>query len=380
MAAKNETQATRIFYELENVMSDYKAFEEDSIALDKAKEAAERLSFYPMMFQAAMSLRRLGILEKLQALGKKGISSEELSTELGISQYGIETLLEAGLSLELVKLVEPYKYRIAKTGSFWLRDKQTVANADFVQDICYEGTHKMDLAIKEEKPAGLSVLGDWPTIYHGLSKLPKQEKESWFNFDHHYSDQAFPEAAKAVFEYEPKTMLDIGGNTGKWSFLCVEENPEVHMTIVDLPGQCGLANDRIAAAGLTDRISTHEQNVLDDSYQLPAPTDSVWMSQFLDCFSPDQIVHILTHAESALSDNGRVFILETFWDLQENITATYCLHATSLYFTTMANGNSKMYDSKRMEQYVEEAGLEVEKIVDTVGYYHSLMVCKKKEK
>ncbi|MDB4656106.1 methyltransferase, partial [Flavobacteriales bacterium] len=106
--------------------------------------------------------------------------------------------------------------------------------------------------------------------------------------------------------------------------------------------------------------------------------DAVWMSQFLDCFSPDQIKHILSHAKDALNDDGRVFILETFWDLQDSTTATYCLHGTSLYFTSMANGNSKMYDSKRMAQYVDEAGLEVEKIVETVGYYHSLMVCKKK--
>lgn len=358
----------------------YKDFVEDNISLDDAKETAERLSFYPMMFQAAMSLRRLGILERLQGVGKKGLTSEELSSELGISQYGVETLLEAGLSLNLVKLIEPYKYRIAKTGSFWLRDKQTVANADFIQDICYEGTLKMDEAIKEEKPAGLPVLGNWPTIYHGLSQLPQQEKDSWFNFDHHYSDQAFPAAAEEVFKYHPKTMLDIGGNTGKWSFLCVEKDPEVHMTIVDLPSQTGLANPRIEAAGLSDRISTHEQNVLDESYELPSPVDAVWMSQFLDCFGPDQIVHILSHAEAALSDNGRVFILETFWDMQENMTATYCLHGTSLYFTTMANGNSKMYDSERMAQYVEMAGLEVEKIVDTVGYYHSLMVCKRKGK
>lgn len=356
----------------------YKAFQEDEISIDDAKQQAERLSFYPMMFQAAMVLRRSGILGLVQSAGKKGITSQELSALSNTSQYGVETLLEAGLSLNLVKLLEPYKYVIAKTGAFWLRDKQTVANADFVQDICYEGTFHLDKAIAEEQPAGLPVLGDWPTIYHGLSKLPQREKDSWFNFDHHYSDQAFPEAAKSVFEYSPKTMLDIGGNTGKWSFLCVEENPDVHMTIVDLPSQTGLANPRIQEAGLSDRISTHEQNVLDDSYKLPGPVDAVWMSQFLDCFSPKQIVHILTHAEAALSENGRVFILETFWDKQEGMTATYCLHATSLYFTSMANGNSKMYDSARMAQYVEEAGLEVEKIVDTVGYYHSLMVCKRK--
>jgi cyclopropane fatty-acyl-phospholipid synthase-like methyltransferase len=235
----------------------------------------------------------------------------------------------------------------------------------------------MDDAIRNERPEGLSDLGDWPTIYHGLSELPGRSKESWFNFDHHYSDQAFPQACKEVFAYAPKTMLDIGGNTGKWSFLCVKDDKEVHMTIVDLPGQCSLAEERIHEAGLNDRIRTHEQNVLDADYTLPSPVDAVWMSQFLDCFNPEQIVHILRQSKDALSEDGHIFILETFWDMQESRTAAYCLHATSLYFTAMANGNSKMYDSKRMEEYVEEAGLVVERMVDTVGYYHSLMVCKR---
>jgi ubiquinone/menaquinone biosynthesis C-methylase UbiE len=356
----------------------YKVFEEDNISLSEAKEAAERLSFYPMMFQAAVALNRTGVLQALANAGRKGATSEELSKETGVSQYGVETLLEAGLSLNLVKLMEPYKYKIGKTGSFWLMDKQTNANTNFIQDVCYNGTFHLEEAINKEEPSGLKELGDWPTIYHGLSKLPGRSKESWFTFDHHYSDQAFPQAREEVFQYKPKSMLDIGGNTGKWSFMCVENDSDVHMTIVDLPSQTGLANPRIKEAGLENRISTHEQNVLDAEYELPKNQDAVWMSQFLDCFSPEQIVHILNHAKGALNDDGRVFILETFWDLQESTTATYCLHGTSLYFTSMANGNSKMYDSKRMAQYVEEAGLEVEKIVETVGYYHSLMVCKKK--
>ncbi len=356
----------------------YEEFQTDEVSLEEAKEAAERLSFYPMMFQAAVSLNRLGILQAVSDAGKKGITSEELSTSLGVSQYGAETLLEAGLSLGLVKLVGPYTYRIGKTGAFWLKDKQTIANADFVHDVCYKGTFHLDEAIKDEKPSGLKELGSWPNIYHGLSKLPGRSKESWFNFDHHYSDQAFPQAVKEVFAYKPKTILDIGGNTGKWSMMCVKNDPDVHMTIVDLPGQCAMAIERIEAAGLSDRISTHPQNVLESSYALPKPVDAVWMSQFLDCFSPEQIVHILSHAMDALAPDGHVFIQETFWDLQESLTATYCLHGTSLYFTAMANGNSKMYDSERMRQYVEQAGLVVERIVPKVGYFHALMICKRK--
>ena len=135
-----------------------------------------------------MAMNRLGVLQKVSDAGAKGISSEAISEACGVSQYGVETLLEAGLSLGLVKLVEPYTYRIARMGAFWLKDRQTIANADFIQDVCYKGTFHLDDAIKEEGPAGLKELGDWPNIYHGLSKLPGRSKESWFKFDHHYSD------------------------------------------------------------------------------------------------------------------------------------------------------------------------------------------------
>ncbi|MFZ1331331.1 MAG: class I SAM-dependent methyltransferase [Flavobacteriales bacterium] len=354
----------------------HKEFEEDTATMDEAKEAAERLSFYPMMFQAAMAMNRLGVLQAVSDAGKAGVTSEALSRTCEVTQYGVETLLEAGLSLGLVKLTKPYTYRIAKMGAFWLKDRQTIANADFVHDVCYKGTFHLDEAIKTEGPSGLKELGNWPNIYHGLSQLPAQAKESWFKFDHLYSDQAFPYALNVVFDRKPKTMLDIGGNTGKWSLKCVKHDPDVHMTIVDLPGQCAMARERIEEAGMTERISTHEQNVLEAKYTLPKGVDAVWMSQFLDCFSPEQIVHILSHGKEALAPDGRLYIQETFWDQQDNTTATYCLHGTSLYFTALANGNSKMYDSNRMKQYVEEAGLVVENVVNKVGYFHSIMVCK----
>lgn len=358
-------------------MVEFNMLAQDELSLNEAKEAAERLSFYPLMFQAAVSLNRLGILQEVANSGKVGIDSDSIGQKVGVSQYGVETLLEAGLSLGLVMLVQPYKYRITKMGSFWLLDRQTNVNTNFVQDVCSKGALHLEEAIREEGPSGLKELGNWPTIYHGLSKLTEPTRSSWFNFDHHYSDQAFPQALKEVFSYGPTSMLDIGGNTGKWAFQCVDFNPNVHVAIVDLPGQCGLAKERIEKAGLSDRISTFEQNVLDRSYRLPSGQDAVWMSQFLDCFSPTQIMHILKHVGEAITSDGRVFILDTFWDLQDNPTATYCLHGTSLYFTVMANGNSKMYDSSRMTQYVENAGLEVEKIIRKVGHYHSLIVCKK---
>ena len=102
------------------------------------------------------------------------------------------------------------------------------------------------------------------------------------------------------------------------------------------------------------------------------------MSQFLDCFSMDQIVGILTRARAVMSDESRIYIMETLWDRQRFEPATLCLTMTSVYFTAIANGNSKMYNTSDLQQCIVSAGLEIETIHDHLGQGHSIVVCKKK--
>jgi hypothetical protein len=79
-----------------------------------------------------------------------------------------------------------------------------------------------------------------------------------------------------------------------------------------------------------------------------------------------------------MTSDTRLFIMETFWDRQRFEPASFCLTMTSLYFTALANGNSKMYHSDDMRQFVSQAELEIEAIYDGLGQGHSIMVCKKK--
>jgi hypothetical protein len=100
------------------------------------------------------------------------------------------------------------------------------------------------------------------------------------------------------------------------------------------------------------------------------------MSQFLDCFSEAQIVSILKRAARALNSGGTLHILELFWDRQPNETAAFCLQQTSLYFTTIANGNSQMYHSNDLLQCLGEAGLKVVEQRDQVGQFHTWLKCR----
>jgi ubiquinone/menaquinone biosynthesis C-methylase UbiE len=249
---------------------------------------------------------------------------------------------------------------------------------DFVHDVCYNGMFHLEESIKNEKPEGLKVFGSWPTIYEALSRLPAQVQKSWFGFDHFYSDYAFPDVLPYVFENKPKTLLDIGGNTGKWSMQCAAYDPDVKVTIMDLPGQVEMAKKQVAEKGLSDRISFFETNILDENLPFPKNFDVIWMSQFLDCFSDEQIKSILRRCYKALSKDGRVYILEPFWNRQRFKASAFALQQTSLYFTAMANGNSQMYHSENFIACVREAGFDVEEQKDFIGVSHTLLVCRAK--
>jgi SAM-dependent methyltransferase len=331
------------------------------------------------VFQASVLLRDRGILEAI-AQGnrrKESATQEYLQNATGMSAYAVRVLLEAGLGIGLVYRNDGV-YQLTKAGHFFQNDAMTRVNTNFMRDICYDGAQDLEASLDENRPAGLRHLNpEWETIYPYISQLEPDAKQSWFEFDHFYSDNAFPVVVPMLFANAPRRILDIGGNTGKFTLKCLNHDAGIHMGIYDLPGQIAVAKDNIEKAGFADRVSYYPGNILAADTQLPQGFDTIWMSQFLDCFSDEEILDILRKCHAALADDGQVFILETFWDRQKFEASAFSLQMTSLYFTTMANGNSQMYDSSVFLKITEEAGFVVDEIKDNIALGHTLLRLRK---
>lgn len=347
-------------------------------AIDALYEA-QKIAFAPLFFQAIVAMRELGILDLIHKNRRKGITIDEIVSQCDTSKYGVKLLVEAAECSDVIKYIDDERITLTKTGYFLLSDQMTLANMNFVNDVCYEGGFYLKESIKNSKPEGLKVFGNWPTVYDGLSQLPEKVKKSWFEFDHFYSDDAFPAAQKILFDKPIKSILDIGGNTGKWSISCCKYDSDVKITIADLPGQIKVAQKNVADNGFSDRVSFYETNVLNPDLGLPEGNEVVWMSQFLDCFSEEEIVLILSKVNRVSTKDTRVFIMEPFWNNQRFEAAKYSLVGTSLYFTCMANGNSKMYHSEEMKDLASQAGFEVIKEHELIGNsYHTIQELRKK--
>ncbi len=340
----------------------------------QAQRLAQEIAFGPIVFQVSRLMVKFGIFKMLDD-NKNGLTMDEIVEKTKLSRYAVQCLLESSLTIGTI-LLKDEKFLLAKAGWFLIHDDMARVNMDFNHDVNYLGLFNLEEALINGKPEGLKIFGTWKTIYEGLSQLPKQVQKSWFGFDHFYSDNSFQQALEIVFANKPKTLLDVGGNTGRWALQCVGFNKDVKVTIMDLPQQLEMMRAQTKDLPGADRIFGHGANLLDENVPFPTNFDAIWMSQFLDCFSESEVTSILTRAAKSMNKDSKLYIMETLWDRQRFETASYCLAQISLYFTALANGNSKMYYSGDMIRCVENAGLQVETIHDGLGLGHSIIVCK----
>lgn len=349
-----------------------RSFSPDGQSAFAARYEAQKIAFGPVVFQCVRYAWKRGMLQALSDAGGEGLTIAEMAASKTWSEYALKVALESCLSAGVVSLRDG-RYVLDKTGYCIVTDRITQINIDFNHDVCYEGMFRLEESLDRQQPAGLTALGDWPTLYEGMAQLPEPAKTSWFAFDHYYSDTSFPVILADVFATAPRQLMDVGANSGKFACAALAYNPAVRLHLVDLPQQLAGAEQALQRAGVRGRAQLHPTDLLDAGQALPGGMDVIWMSQFLSCFSEAAIAGILRRAVAALAPRGQLLILDTLWDRQRYDIASYCLINTSPYFTAMASGNSKIYESGDYIRLAEAAGLRLLTMRDGIGYCHSLL-------
>lgn len=348
------------------------------IEILQAFEKAQSIAFAPFVFQAVAAAKESGLL---QALGESetALSIDALAQKTKLSQYAVTVLCDILAASEVIECDENHAYRLSRVGECLIYDRMTEVNFDFSNLVNYAPLKHTLEALKTGKAAGLKEYdANWQTIYPHLKDLPKDSRKAWFAFDHFHSDSAYQAALNILKDRPVRYFVDIGGNTGRFTKKALATWPESRACIVDLPEQIELMRQNPDLKNLQDRIDTVSINWLDPEAQplIKEKVDLIWMSQFLDCFSRAEAVSILKRAKNLARQNGAMLaILEPLVDHQRNRAATLSIACSSLYFSCLANGNSKFFSSEELRGIIDESGLVVESVHEPIGVGHSLYIC-----
>ena len=348
------------------------------IEILQAFEKAQSIAFAPFVFQAVAAAKDCGLL---QALGESDspLPVSALAQKVALSEYAVTVLCDILESSEVIERDENHAYRLSRVGECLIYDQMTEVNFNFTNLVNYAPLKHSLEALQTGRPTGLKEYDEtWSTIYPHLKDLPRQSREAWFAFDHFHSDSAYQAALNSLKNRPIRYFLDIGGNTGRFTKKALATWSESRACIVDLPEQIGLMRQNPDLKSLQDRIDSAPINWL-DTEAIPDITqriDLIWMSQFLDCFSREEAVSILRRVRNLARQNGAtVAILEPLVDHQRNRAATLSIACSSLYFSCLANGNSKFFSSEELKGIIDESGLTIKSISEPIGVGHSLYLC-----
>jgi hypothetical protein len=107
------------------------------------------------------------------------------------------------------------------------------------------------------------------------------------------------------------TMCDVGGATGQLSMFVARKHPHLRCTSADLPAATAIAERKIAAAGLADRVSARPLDFFAD----PLPkADVITMGMILHDWNLEKKMHLIRAAYDALPPGGAFVVIENLID------------------------------------------------------------------
>jgi len=108
-----------------------------------------------------------------------------------------------------------------------------------------------------------------------------------------------------------ETVCDVGGATGLLCRILAGRHPHLRCVSYDLPVVAPIAEKAVAAAGLTDRVTTASGDFFAD----PLPrADVITMGMILHDWNLDQKMRLIRSAYEALHDGGALIIVENIID------------------------------------------------------------------
>jgi SAM-dependent methyltransferase len=105
-------------------------------------------------------------------------------------------------------------------------------------------------------------------------------------------------------------LLDVGGGTGSWSIALARQLPHLVATVLELASVAPIARERIADAGLSDRIDVREGDAL--AGDIPEGYDAFLLANVVHYWSPEQNFELLRTIRHATEPGARIVIAD-FW-------------------------------------------------------------------
>jgi predicted O-methyltransferase YrrM len=301
-------------------------------------------------FWASKTLASAVELDVFTQMSGIAVTIEEFADLLGLHSRPAEMLLTGCAALGLVRkvgdrfentaLAEDY---LVRGTPYWFGGVVTMLDRRL-----YEPWGRLTEALKTNRA---QTWGDAPGLFEAIAQHP-EEQRLFTEAMHSWSTQSGRAVAEA-FDFSPhEELLDVGGASGAYCIEAARRYPKLRATVFDLPPVLEIAREKVAKAGLADRIATSAGDFFKD--ELPKGPDVALLSMILHDWSPEKNATILQNCFEALPSGGVLIVSELMMDDDKTGPAPAALMSLNMLIET----EGRNYTWAEYAGWLEEAGFE----------------------
>jgi hypothetical protein len=262
------------------------------------------LVFGAMAAQVLSTVAQLGIADRF---GDGERSGSELATDLDADASATTRLLRAMAALELVKEIEPGRFRLTEAGAL-LRSDRPDSMRSFVQmfsdPAMLDAWRQLDHAVRTGETTFDRVYGTG--FFEYLAQRPELSEQ--FNAAMRQGTALTAQQLPEAYDFSRfQTVADIGGGDGTLLAAVLAAHPHLQGILFDTAEGLAQAGDTFQAAGLTDRAQTA---VGDFFSSAPDGIDLYMVKSVLHDWDDDRCRTILSHVRRVIPAHGRLVIIE----------------------------------------------------------------------
>ncbi|MEV0941053.1 methyltransferase [Micromonospora wenchangensis] len=282
--------------------------------------------------------------------GGRTVTVAEAAAEFGLDERPADLLLSASASLGLLEKAGDGYRNSALAEQFLVEGRPYYFGAQVrYSDLrTYLPWHRVGEALRGNRPL------TWdPQQQDSLFDTTDPELVAQF-WDAMFATSRFTARALAdAYDFGAhRRLLDVGGGAGAFPIEFCLRLPELRATILDLPHVCVRAGERIAEAGLTDRIGTVAGDFLADP-ALPDGHDVILLSMILHDWDEPTNRALLARCHAALPPGGVIVISELLLNDERTGPPEAALMGMNMLVETEGGKN---YSGAEYRRWLTDAG------------------------
>src|SRR5512145_653872 len=225
-------------------------------------------------------------------------TAQQLADRLQADLRGLAILLDALASQGLIVKSLDDAYQLAPDLAAYLSDKSSRSVLPMLHHANHLWKSWSDLTsrVKGPEPAATAPSDD----------RNAEQMRAFIGAMHVVGGPLAQKIVAAVKPGSAKNLIDVGGASGTYTIAFLKAAPDMKATLFDRPGVVSIARERVAEAGMADRVRFAEGDFYQD--ELPGGHDLALISAIIHQNSPAQNVELFRKVLRALISGGRIIL------------------------------------------------------------------------